>query len=843
MRSGLRLRLVARALPFVAMFFAPTFAPGQPVADRGWLFVGHAHIDPVWRWTKDEGYQEVFATFRSALDRLREFPGVVFVASSAQLYEWVAEMDPAMFEEIRARVLEGRWNVVGGWWIEPDLNCAGGESLVRQGLYGQRFFRERLGRAARVGFNPDSFGHPWTLPQILRGQGLEAYVFMRPGPHEKPELPAPLFRWEGPDGTRILAVQILESYNGSERDLERRIELHRERFEKDLPSVRVGALFYGVGNHGGGPTVAAIRRIQELASANPAVRFGSLDGYVDLVRPAADGLPVVRDELQHHARGCYSAEAETKALNRKAESALLVAEKTSSLATALLGLDYPSAPLRASWKKVLFNQFHDILAGSSIEAAYVEARQDYGYALSTAADATRRALHRIAEAVGTAHEAFPRSTPFIVFNPSAGEAHRPVEIEMERRARGEAPVLRDDKGATVPHQEIRTAGAKVGSRIRAVFEATVPGLGYRVYRFDFGGGAQRPPVGGGVAASRWALENELVRVSWDPVTGALASYFDKKAQRELLGGPGALPLVLEDWDDTWGHRILAYDREIGRFADPSFASMEEGPLRGRIQVRTSYGGSFVVQDCALHRDSPALDCRVTVNWHERYKVLKIAFPTVLRTGELTAAVPYGFVTRRMDGAEEPVSGWIDLSGKDARGSFGVALLSPSKCSYSAKDGEIRLTALHSPAWSHHNPAVVGEGDGYRYMEQGVHEFGYRLVPHAGDWRSGAVAWLAEGDTAPPVAIVTTNHAGDWPRAGSLLRLNAPHVAVSALKLGEDGGVLVARLVELEGAPSRGTVELPPIGSAHVEMGPSEIRTLLFPLGGGRPVREASLLED
>jgi len=342
----------------------------------------------------------LFATFRSALDRLREFPGVAFVASSAQLYEWVAEADPAMFEEIRGRVLEGRWNVVGGWWIEPDLNCPGGESLVRQGLYGQRFFRERLGRAARVGFNPDSFGHPWTLPQILRGQGLEAYVFMRPGPHEKPELPAPLFRWEGPDGTRILAIQILESYNDGEWDLERRIEIHRERFEKDLPSVRAGALFYGVGNHGGGPTVAAIRRIHELASANPAVRFGSLDGYVDLVQPAADGLPVVRDELQHHARGCYSAEAGTKALNRQSESALLTAEKTSSLATALLGLDYPSAPLRASWKKVLFNQFHDILAGSSIEAAYVEARQDYGYALSTAADATTRALHRIAEAVG-----------------------------------------------------------------------------------------------------------------------------------------------------------------------------------------------------------------------------------------------------------------------------------------------------------------------------------------------------------------------------------------------------------------------------------------------------------
>lgn len=843
MRSVLRLRLVARSLPLVATLLAPALAHAQAARDRDWLFVGHAHIDPVWRWTKDEGYQEVFATFRSALDRLRELPGVAFVASSAQLYEWVAEADPAMLEEIRARVAEGRWNVVGGWWIEPDLNCPGGESLVRQGLYGQRFFRERLGRPARVGFNPDSFGHPWTLPQILRGQGLEAYVFMRPGPHEKPELPAPLFRWEGPDGTRILAIQILESYNGTERDLERRLQLHRERFARDLPDVRAGALFYGVGNHGGGPTVAAIRRIQELASADPSVRFGSLDAYLDIVRPAADGLPLVRDELQHHARGCYSAEATTKALNRQSESALLAAEKVSSLATALLGHEYPAAPLRASWKKVLFNQFHDILAGSSIEAAYAEARNDYGYALSTAADASRRALHRIAGAVGTADGAFPLSTPFLVFNPSAAEAPRPVEIEIERLARGEPPVLRDDAGAAVPYQEIRTAGVKVGSRIRAVFEAAVPGLGYRVYRLDFGGRTPGPSVEGGVAVSRWALENDLVRVSWDAATGAIASYFDKKAQRELLAGPGALPLVLEDRDDTWGHRVVAYDREVGRFAGPAFASMEEGPLRGRVQVRTTWGGSFVVQDCALHRGSPALDCRVTVSWHERYKVLKIAFPTVLRDGELTAAVPYGFVTRRMDGAEEPVSGWVDVSGSDARGSFGVAVLSPGKCSYSAKDGEIRLTVLHSTAWSHHDPAVVDEGDGYRTMEQGVHEFDYRLAPHAGDRRAGDVARLAEADTSPLVALVTTNHAGAWPRTKSLVRLTAPHVALSALKLAEDGGALVARLVELEGTPAKGTIELPPLGSAPVEMRPGEIRTLVFPLGGGRPVREASLLEE
>jgi alpha-mannosidase len=421
--------LVVSAASPAAFGQSGTAAPKDPRI----FMIGHAHIDPVWRWTKDEGQAEVLATFRSALARMREYPDVAFVSSSAQFYKWVQDADPSMFAEIRQRVREGRWNVVGGWWVEPDLNCPLGESLVRQGLYGQLFFEKNLGVKARVGFNPDSFGHPWTLPQILAGQELSAYVFMRPSPTEKPDLKAPLFLWQAPDGTKIPTIQILGSYNGTELDIENQIETYRKRFGETLPGAADWAVFYGVGNHGGGPTIAAIEKIKALQkSAFPGMRFSTLDSYAAAVQLGTQGWPVVSDELQHHARGCYSVTAEVKKWNRASEWALLSAEKAAAYAAAVFGGSYPAERFQRAWEKVLFNQFHDILAGSAIEQAYVDARNDFGFALSEAKDIGSGALQWIARHLDTASASPARSAPFLVFNPLSWAASVPIEVEMQR---------------------------------------------------------------------------------------------------------------------------------------------------------------------------------------------------------------------------------------------------------------------------------------------------------------------------------------------------------------------------------------------------------------------------
>jgi len=286
--------------------------------------IGQAHIDPVWLWPWSEGISVVHSTFRSALDRMNETPGFAFTASSAQFYQWIAENDPSMLDEIRRRVDEGRWNIVGGWWVEPDVNIPSGESLVRQGLYGQLTFQRLLGRSATVAFNPDSFGHPGTLPQILKLQSMENYVFMRPMPREK-SIPSDLFWWESPDGSRVLTYRIPMSYNDS-RSVRTRIEqtlvqLKGQPFKSFMS-------FYGAGDHGGGATRENISSILEIQSEKeaPTVIFSTPERYFEEVRGDRSlDLPALKDDLQHHSVGCYTAESEIKKGNRMSESALVAA--------------------------------------------------------------------------------------------------------------------------------------------------------------------------------------------------------------------------------------------------------------------------------------------------------------------------------------------------------------------------------------------------------------------------------------------------------------------------------------------------------------------------------------
>ncbi len=815
---------------------------GRPAASAPAIhMIGHAHIDPVWRWTMDEGQAEVLATFRSAVARLKEYPDVAFISSSAQFYQWVREADPALFAEIKSLVKQGRWNPVGGWWVEADTNCPSGESLVRQGLFGQRFFRENFGAASRVGFNPDAFGHPWTLPQILAGQGLDSYFFMRPNPEENPAIRPGLFQWRGPDGTKVLAVRI-GSYNSDETSVAGLVSGYERFFSHFQPGQKTWAVFYGVGDHGGGPTKAVIEKIRSMNKSDPRIRFSTLDAYLAAMEPGRESLPVVDGELQHHARGCYSACAPVKAWNRESEWALITAEKLASVGSAFLGTAYPADRLRPAWERVLFNQFHDILAGSAIEQAYREARDDYGYALSVARDVRFKSLQRLAREVDTsAGSASGLRAPFLAFNPQAWRASGPVEVEMERRSEAAPRLVRFD-GREVPYQEVRTAGVKVGSRIRVAFEDEFPSFGYSLYYLDFGAAKPAAPARR-VRLEGNVLENDFARVVFDETSGAIRSYYDKAAGRELLAAP-ARAIVLTDPGDTWGHHIDAYDKEVGRFGAAKFRVVESGPVRARLQVETSFGRSVLLQDYVLYASGPDLRCRATVDWHEFYKVLKLGFPTRAAKGTLTYSIPYGFIERPMDGKEEPGQTWVDVSGRDDRGAFGVALLNDSKCGYSVKGGEVRLTVLRSPAWSHHVPQAVDEREGYRLMDIGTHEFSYALLPHAGDWREGDVARRAESFGMPAMTILTDAHPGAWPGSRELLLVSSPQVSATVVKLAERGNALAVRLVELHGREASGEIACPLLDKPYrFKIGPCQIKTILLPFEKGRAPRETNLLED
>lgn len=801
--------------------------------NRSFHMIGHAHIDPIWRWTKAEGAAEALATFQSAVHRLQEFPTVCFVASSAQLYDWVRQTDPALFSDIKKLVHTGRWNLVGGWWVEADVTMPDGESLVRQGLYGQQFFLKHFGRKAAIGFSPDTFGHPLTLPQILSGQDMPAYFFMRPDPAEKADLPGLIFDWQSPDGSRVLTFRILDAYNGEAVDLAPRLKMY-EQYEA-LPY----AIFYGVGNHGGGPTQATITEIQRMAQQNPAIVFSSLESYVQQVRDLQRSWPLVTGDLHNHSRGCYSALGEIKQLVRQAETDLLTAEKIGLL-TKMLQPGQAIPGLSEAWKKLLFNQFHDILCGTSIEEAHLECRRELLAVQHAAGESRDESCRLLAHHIDTS--GFPEpASPFVLFNPNSFPVREWIEVEMQRINRERPPAVLDSDGRNVAAQNIHTAGVHVPERVRMLFRAELPAMGYSTFAFDF----SQPlvPQKAGLQATTDLMENEHIRIVFDRKTGAIASLIKKAESRELLCAP-ALALVLADNDDTWGHRTLAYDQVVGHFSEPEFTVLESGPMRCRVQVASRFGDSLLLQEFTLMHDEEYVDIRTTVDWREKCKMLKLAFPTVLRDGVATFSAPYGFVQRPMNGEEQPGQNWIDLSGHDEHGAFGFAILNESKYGYSVLPGEIRITVLHSPVWSHHQPQEAQPGDGYRFMEQGISSFRYRILLHAGDWQSALIPQKAAAFLSGAYVYLTHRHGGVLTRSCSAVGVDNVAVLITACKQAESADGMILRCVEILGQRTSAKIHLPLLKrTLSADFNPCEIKSFFIPYDPGRAVREVNLLEE
>jgi alpha-mannosidase len=787
--------------------------------------IGQAHVDPVWLWPWTEGLSVIHSTFRSSLDRMTETPGFAFTASSAQFYEWVAENDPAMLAEIRKRVAEGRWSIAGGWWVEPDVNLPSGESLLRQGLYGQLTLERLLGRTATVAYNPDSFGHPGTLPQILKLQGMENYVFMRPEPREK-ALPGNVFWWEGPDGTRTLTYRIPFSYNdeGSVRSRVSRIVTEW----KDAPADLMA--FYGAGDHGGGATkenIRTIRQIQSEAGA-PKLLYSTPDRYFAEIREGdASPFPTVRGDLQHHSVGCYTAESAIKKLNRTAEMALVTAEKIAAIGSAAWGAAYPRADFTAAWKRVLFLQFHDSLAGTSLPVHYqTTVPEGYGRALDIADGAMYLAAQKLAWQVPAAD---PESRYLVVFNPHAWEVTAPIEYDLAWNARTGATV-EDETGAPVPFQWAPPS-SEVNGRQRLIARVPVPPFGYRQIRIR-PGDAPAPAVA--VHAGASTLENEHLRATFGP-DGSLG-LFDKDAGKQVFASARAL--VMDDPSDTWSHNVRSYDTQAGAFANPAASVIENGPVRGRVRVRTTYGASSLAVDWLLYAGSRQLEARVALDWHEHRKILKFSFPVDVASPRPTYEAPYGHLVREANGDEDPGQRWVDVGGAD----YGLAIVNDAKYGYSVRGSDLRLSIARGAPYAHHIPHVVDPASDVLWQDQGLQTFRMLLIPHRGTWDAATVPRVAEEFTAPVPVVYQGIHGGTRPQADSFLSVNAPNVIVSAIKQAEDGGDLILRCYETAGRAATASLDLRFAKRRWTgSFRPSEIKTLRMDPRTGE-IREVNALE-
>ena len=796
--------------------------------------IGSAHIDPVWLWRWQEGLYEVRSTFRSALDRMREYDDFIFVASSSAFYEWIEQCDPAMFAEIQQRVAEGRWELAGGWWIEPDCNIPSGESFVRQGLYGQRYLDAKFGKTARVGFNVDSFGHAATLPQILHKSGITYYTFLRPMPHEA-TLPATVFWWEADDGSRVLAYRIPFDY-ASWGDA---LDDHVTQCSAELNApFDEGMCFYGVGNHGGGPTKANLDSILRMRSdpSRHQLVFSSPERFFDAVRSHELPIPVLHAGLQRHAPGCYAAHSGVKRWNRLAENRLIAAEKWSLLALWINDQPYPD-DLGRAWKNVLFNQFHDILAGTSLEAAYDDARDTYGEAMAIADRALTRALHSFAWNVGIDHHDGART--LIVFNPLTWPVRTNVDLETSRWHAD--AVLIDDHDRPVAHQQVRSK--TVTSRVQLSLTADLPALGYRVYRLM--PHAARGAFGT-VTASDHSLENDNLHLEIDPMTGYVVRLFDRRASVEVFSAAAAVPVVIDDKSDTWAHDVTAFDDVIGAFIATNVRLVEHGPVQSVIRVTSSYRSSSMTHDFRLTPDGDQIEVHVVLDWREQRKMLKLRFPVNVEGGQVTNEVAYGHVHTAASGDEMPMQSWVDVSGTspDAQVAYGVSLINDSKYSFDVNGSEIGMTVARSPAYAHHVPTAIDPDHSPSYLDQGIQRFSYVLLPHTDGWEQAAtVRRAAELNQKPHAMFVSPRPDGRLPQADSFIDVQPANIVVTVLKQAEDGSDLILRAFETSKATTDATIHLTRWGRViEATFAPCEVKTFRVPRDPASSIIETDLIE-
>lgn len=797
--------------------------------------IGHAHIDPVWLWPWSEGVAVVHSTFRSALDRMDETPDFCFTASSAQFYEWVSENDPAMLAEIRKRVDEGRWNVVGGWWVEPDVNIPGGEAMVRQGLYGQLTFQRLLGHRATVATNPDSFGHTSTLPQIIKLQGMEDYIFMRPGANEK-SLPADLFWWEGVDGTKVLTYRIQYSYNNT-KDVRDRVEQVVNEY-KDQP-MKSFLSYYGAGDHGGGPAKINIRSINKLKEEKgaPEVIFSTTDRYFEDIRAEKNlKLPVVKDDLQHHSVGCYTAESEIKKGNRQSETALITAEKIAAIGFVAWGANYPKRELTTAWHRVLFLQFHDSLAGTSLYEHSQAAREGYGFALDIAHQAMYMAVQKLEWQVAAED---PNSQYLLVFNPHAWEVNGNIEYDFNWSAKHKSSRVEDELGNSLFHQWT-SGSSQAGSRKKLVVNLTIPALGYRQIRLLDGDTFQKKNV---ATAKGNKIENEFLSVQFS--NNGTIGIFDKETGKELFSGgeSGCRAVVIDDPSDTWSHDVVSFSDEIGAFENAEIKVLENGPLRATIRVKTTYGASTLTIDWTLCSGSRNLESKVTLDWHEHHKMLKFSFPVDVESPVATYEIPYGHIERATNGDEDPGQRWIDLSGKRNGNIYGLTVINDAKYGYNVIENDMRISIARAAVYAHHRPKKLDKTKEYLWMDQGIQTFRMLLVPHQDTWQKSNIVRIAEEFMAPLVAIYQGIHGGTMPKSGSFLAVDAPNVIVSAVKQSENGEDLIIRCVETSGEATFAALDMPFAnqkwsGNFH----PFEIKTLRMDKKS-KMIKEVNLLEE
>lgn len=803
---------------------------------RPWLqqftvrIIGNSHIDMAWLWPWTETVEVVRNTFQSVLDLMREYPDFKFTMSSARTYEWMQEKYPDLYHQIEQRVKEGRWEIIGGMWVEPDLNMPDGESLVRQILVGKRYFQKNFGIDVKIGWNPDSFGYNWQLPQIYKKSGMDYFVTQKlMWAHEFTTFPYKYFWWQSPDGSKLLTYFPHDYADPIDA------EPLGQQVSVWMPSIYGPKLsdhpemmhLYGVGDHGGGPTRTMLDNAEQLRAPDavfPKLEFSfARDFFADMEKKMPDmQVPTWNGELyfQYH-RGVFTTQSETKRRIRRSEENVLNAEKFSSLAL-LYGRKYPQDEMVDTWKKLLFDHFHDIMPGSGIAVNYLDAKRNLEEVDRAANEVTMGSLREISAHVNTQAD----GVPVMVFNSLSWLRMDVTEIEAQLPAASASVEVFDSRGKRVPSQRIAWDSGTHRAKLLVLGET--PSIGYTTYFVrGLSATAGLPTIPSVLKTSTSAnediLENEFIRIKIDPHTGCMTSLFDKRSGTESLapsetdtGGPkdricGNLLQTFVDKPKRWDAWNIDADFEKQHWdldkAD-EVKLIEKGPLRAVIEVKNHFQNSTFVRDITLYAGVPRVDVKMQAEWHEKHILLKVAFPVSAHSDHATYEIPFGSVgrpTTRNTPAEQaqfevPAQRWADISDE----THGFSLLNDSKYGYDAKGNVLRLSLLRSPEWP--DP----------HADEGPHEFIYSLYPHSGGWKDALTIHQGYELNYKLISMQVEKHEGTLEPEHSFLRTQDENIIVSSLKKAEDDGALILRFYEWAGKDGDVKLQIPPGAQSAAE---------------------------
>lgn len=787
------------------------------IKERKFYLLGHAHLDMAWLWTLAETYEVAQRTFNSVLNLQKNYLDLTFGHTTAYLYQWIENYNSSLFTQIQQAVKNNQWEILGGMWVEPDVNLISGESLVRQLLYGQKYFLEKFGKYNSVAWLPDTFGFPWQLPQILQQAEINYFVTGKLHWNDTTKFPHGCFWWESPDGSRIFSTMSPPNVAGV-MDTN---PITMTNYSIDWESqTGLKDIFWlpGVGDHGGGPTrdMLEVGKRYDRSPFFPQIKFTTAQEYLDKISAISpQNLPVWNNELYLELhRGCYTTHADQKYFNRHSERLIYQAELFFTIATVLakkksFQFDTYSnnqEKINQIWQKMLLNQFHDILPGTSINPVFSEANQLWQEIINDTQLILEDSLKAIASYINFENIALKASKVIVIFNALNWQRTEIIELEIE----GNKYQIFDEKG-----KQLKTQTSYDGKLL--FLAENIPSIGYKSFYLipnlsnnvivNISNAEEKQSIIenslcknpltisddiltdkitiglNSLSISEFILENEYVKIIIEEKTGNLTSFYDKINDVEVLNGDSNELQLFEDKGQYWDAWNINPEYEQYRLENPSLKSiqwLEKEELRQVIRIEKKFNRSHFIQDYILNFNSPILIIKNQVNWQEEYTLLKVNFAFNIDSDFVTYDIACGNIQRttkpktQEEKAQWEVYGhqWADLSNNN----YGVSLLNDCKYGYDAKPNQLRLTLLRSPKWPDEK------------CDQGYHKFTYSLYPHKNDWQKAKTVRKGyELNTPLQVLFLEKNQSqlSFLPPISELIDIQEENIIIMALKITED----------------------------------------------------------